>query len=275
MTRLQGKVVLISGVARGQGRSHALRCAAEGAEIIGFDICEDIGSVPYPMASSSDLETTVGLVEAAGGRIVALKADVRRRDEVQAVIDRGIDRFGHLDAVVANAGIFCGAGEVAHSEGAWQDTIDVNLTGTLKTLESSIPALVDSARGGSIVITSSGAGLKAMVRDWKKSSNGYLGYNASKHALVGLMRSYALMLGPYSIRVNSVHPTGVNTAMIDNPTVQEYFASQPENHLLGNAMPVGAIEPSDVSDAVVWLCSDEARYVTGVALPVDAGSLLL
>ena len=268
-------MVLISGVARGQGRSHALRCAAEGADIIGFDICEDIGPVPYRMASFDDLQTTVGLVERAGGRILASKADVRERKELELVVDQGLDRFGSVDLVIANAGIFCGAGELARSDGAWQDTIDVNLTGTFNTLEAAVPALLASGRGGSVVITSSGAGLKAMVRDWNKSSYGYLSYNATKHALVGLMRSYALMLAPHSIRVNSVHPTGVNTAMIDNPVVQEYFASQPENQLLGNAMPIGAIEPSDVSDAVVWLCSDEAKYVTGVALPVDAGSLLL
>jgi SDR family mycofactocin-dependent oxidoreductase len=273
--RLSDKVVLISGVARGQGRSHAIRCAAEGAAVIGFDICEDLASVPYPLATSEDLEATVELVEKAGGEIVVGRADVRDRDGVQAVIDEGLARFGTLSAIIANAGIFCGAGDQAHSEGAWRDTIDVNLTGTFNTLEAAVPALVDAGHGGSIVITSSGAGLKAMIRDRSKSSNGYLSYNASKHGLVGLMRSYALMLAPHVIRVNSVHPTGVNTGMISSSVVQDYFASQPDNHLLGNAMPVEAIESQDVSDAIVWLCSDESKYVTGVALPVDAGSLLL
>jgi SDR family mycofactocin-dependent oxidoreductase len=274
-SRLVDHVVLISGVARGQGRSHALRCVAEGAAVIGFDLCEDIGSVPYPLATEVDLETTVQLVEKAGGKIVAAKADVRDRKQIEAVLDRGLERFGALNAVIANAGIFCGAGEVAHTEGAWQDTIDVNLTGTFNMIETAVPALIETNRGGSIVITSSGAGLKAMIRDRNLSSNGYLSYNASKHGLVGLMRSYALMLAPHRVRVNSIHPTGVNTAMIDNSVVQEYFASQAGNHLLGNAMPVEAIEPEDVSDAVIWLCSDESKYVTGVALPVDAGSLLL
>jgi SDR family mycofactocin-dependent oxidoreductase len=275
MGKLDGKVVLISGVARGQGRSHALRCAAEGAAIIGFDICEDLASVPYPLATADDLEATVHLVEAAGGKIVAGQADVRDRRRVQAVIDSGVEHFGSLHAVIANAGIFCGAGDVAHSEGAWRDTIDVNLTGTFHTLEAAVPVLVDAGQGGSIVITSSGAGLKAMIRDRAMASNGYLSYNASKHGLVGLMRSYALMLAAENIRVNSVHPTAVDTPMISNSIVQEYFASQPDNALLGNAMPVGAIEAKDVSDAVIWLCSDESKYVTGVALPVDAGSLLL
>jgi SDR family mycofactocin-dependent oxidoreductase len=275
MGKLDGKVVLISGVARGQGRSHALRCAAEGAAIIGFDICEDLVSVPYPLATADDLETTVHLVEEAGGKIVVGQADVRDRRRVQAVIDSGVEHFGALHAVIANAGIFCGAGDVAHSEGAWRDTIDVNLTGTFHTLEAAVPVLVDAGQGGSIVITSSGAGLKAMIRDRAMASNGYLSYNASKHGLVGLMRSYALMLAAENIRVNSVHPTAVDTPMISNSIVQEYFASQPDNALLGNAMPVGAIEAKDVSDAVIWLCSDESKYVTGVALPVDAGSLLL
>lgn len=273
--KLDGRTVLISGVARGQGRSHAVRCAAEGAHIVGFDLCADIKSVPYPLATAEDLAETQKLVREAGGAMVARRADVRDRDAVQSVVDEGVAAFGAIDSAVVNAGIFCGAGPQGNTPGAWHDTIDVNLTGTFHTLEAVVPAIIEAHRGGSIVITSSGAGLKAMIVSRSATISGYFSYTASKHALVGLMKAYALSLAAENIRVNSIHPTGVDTPMIQGQMVRDYFAQNAATSLFRNAMPVEAIAPSDVTDAVLWLLSNEARYVTGTALPIDAGSNLM
>ncbi|WP_084027703.1 mycofactocin-coupled SDR family oxidoreductase [Mycobacterium avium] len=266
MTRLQGKVAFITGAARGQGRSHAVRLAEEGADIIAIDICAPIASVPYPLATVDDLEQTVKEVEALGRRIVARQADVRNEAGLKAAFDAGIDALGPVDIVVANAGIAPLALREPHE--AWQDVIDVNLTGAFNTVETAIPSMIDRGEGGSIVLTSSSAGLNGVGGP----SRGGLGYTASKHGLVGLMRSYANNLAPYGIRVNTVHPTGVNTPMVVNEAMQQMLVELPSlASAIANALPVDMVEPVDISNAIAFLVSDEGRYITGITMPVDAG----
>ncbi|MBU8813053.1 mycofactocin-coupled SDR family oxidoreductase [Mycolicibacterium goodii] len=264
---LSGKVAFITGAARGQGRAEAVRLAADGADIIAVDLCDQISTVPYPLATPDDLATTVGLVEEAGGRIVARRADVRDEPELAAALSAGLDEFGRLDIVVANAGI---APMQSGPEG-WRDVIDVNLTGVHHTVEVAIPTMVEQGDGGSIVLISSVAGLLGIGG----GDRGSLGYTAAKHGVVGLMRAYANHLAPHSIRVNSIHPTGVDTPMIDNEFTRGWLARVTEEtgHPvdMGNALPVQAIQAEDVANAVAWLVSDQARFVTGVTLPVDAG----
>jgi SDR family mycofactocin-dependent oxidoreductase len=264
--RVAGKVAFITGAARGQGRSHAVRLAEEGADIIAVDICAQIDSVPYPLAVPADLEETVHLVKQAGGRIVARSADVRDPDSLAAAFDAGVRELGPVDIVVANAGI----APLSQPEkfSAWNDVIDVNLTGVFNTVETAIPSMTERGAGGAIVLISSTAGLTGITGP----TRGGLGYAASKHGIVGLMRNYANNLARYSIRVNTVHPTGVNTPMVVNEAVEKFLANDPSlSNDMSNALPVEMLEPADISNAILWLVSEEARYVTGVALPVDAG----
>jgi SDR family mycofactocin-dependent oxidoreductase len=267
MAGLKGKVAFITGAARGQGRAEAVRLASDGANIIAVDICDQIASVPYPMATSDDLAATVKLVEDTGARIVAREADVRDQQTLKTTLQAGLDEFGRVDIVVANAGI---APMMAGADG-WRDVVDVNLTGVYHTVEAARPTMVEQGDGGSIVLISSAAGLVGIGGD----DPGGLGYTASKHGVVGLMRSYANILAPHSIRVNSIHPTGVNTPMINNEFTRawlEKLVAESDTPIdMGNAMPVDALEPEDIAAAVAWLVSDEARYVTGITLPVDAG----
>ena len=265
--RLEGKVAFITGAARGQGRSHAVRLAQEGADIIAVDICAQIGSVGYPMATPEDLAETAKEVEALDRRIVARQADVRDEAGLRAAFEAGVAELGPVDIVLANAGIApMSVGEEPHE--AWQDAIDVNLTGVFNTVEIAIPSMIERGAGGAIVLTSSTAGLTGIGG----AGRGGLGYTASKHGVVGLMRSYANVLAPHRIRVNSVHPTGVNTPMVVNDVMQQFLAADPSlSEAMANALPVDMVEPVDISNAIVWLVSDDARYVTGVTLPVDAG----
>lgn len=270
---LEGKVAFISGGARGQGRSHAIRLAEEGADIVTFDICEQFGSVAYQGATEDDLAETVKAVEALDRRIVAKKADVRDRSAVEAVFAEGIAELGRVDIVLANAGIMPIIGEPAAQEQAWHDCIDVMLTGVVHTCEAAIPTLIEQGQGGSIIITSSTAGLKAPVRVLDMKSYGLLGYIAAKHGVVGLMRSYANSLGPYSIRANTIHPTGVNSPMIANPEFAALAEEQPSlMDAMHNTLPVPMIEAVDISNAIVYLSSEAGRYVNGICLPVDAGA---
>ena len=267
MGELSGKVAFITGAARGQGRAHAVKLATEGADIIALDLCEQIASVPYPLATPEDLDATVKLVEETGARIVACQADVRDRDAVKAAVRAGTETLGdRLDIVIANAGIAPMA-----EPGAWQDVIDVNLTGVYHTIDVAMKPMIKYGNGGSIVLTSSVAGLVGLGSPMA----GSVGYAAAKHGIVGIMRVYANFLAQYSIRVNSVHPAGVNTPMIDNEFIRSWLdgiAQQTEGGPdMGNALPVQALEPEDIANAAFWLVSDAARYVTGVALPVDAG----
>jgi len=282
MRGLEGKVAFITGAARGQGRSHALRLAQEGVRIVAADICQQIESVPYPLSSTADLDETIALVEKEGGQILARRADVRDRGSLAKVLDEAWDRFGRLDIVVANAGVApLAASRTSTTDEVWDDVLAVNLTGVWNTVVAAIPKIIEGSTGGSLVLTSSTAGLKGLgswsrergIGSW--TSAGGPAYSVSKHGVVGIMRSLAVDLAPHSIRVNTIHPTGVNTPMIVNDAMKEYLAAQATTaNAMTNALPVDMIEASDVSDAVAWLVSDEARYVTGVALPVDAGYLV-
>ncbi|PZF79524.1 mycofactocin-coupled SDR family oxidoreductase [Jiangella anatolica] len=273
--RVEGKVAFITGAARGQGRSHAVRLAQEGADIIAVDICEDIPSVSrfYAGATEADLAETVEQVEALDRRIVATKADVRDYDALKSALDDGVAQLGHVDIVSANAGIFI-FGDQSHlvSEQDWRDVTDINQTGVWHTCKAAIPHLIEQGSGGSIVITSSTAGLKGTPN--------VAPYTASKHAVVGLMRTLALELAPHSIRVNTVHPTSVDTGMIQNESTYRLFLPDAEHPSRAdaepvfrtiNALPVPWVDPVDISNAVLFLASDEARYVTGLELKVDAG----
>ncbi|WP_024440576.1 MULTISPECIES: mycofactocin-coupled SDR family oxidoreductase [unclassified Mycobacterium] len=271
MGSLDGKVAFITGAARGQGRSHAVRLASEGANIIGVDICADIAANGYPMASRDELDETVTLVEAAGGKMLATVADVRDFYALKSAVDAGVEQFGRLDIVCANAGIAPTAFRETSIEedlDMWTAVIDVNLVGSFHTAKAAIPHLIAGERGGAIVFTSSTAGLKG----FGGSQGGGLGYAASKHGIVGLMRTLANALAPYSIRVNTVHPTAVNTMMATNPQMTAFLEAYPDGgpHLQ-NPMPVGMLEPEDISAAIAYLVSDAAQYVTGVTFPVDAG----
>ncbi len=271
MGSLDGRVAFITGVARGQGRSHAVRLAAEGADIIGVDICADIPSNKYPLATRAELDETIALVRDQGRRMVGSIADVREFATVRAALDAGVAEFGRLDIVCANAGIAPLSLEQVPIEtelAQWTDVIGVNLSGTFHTVRAAIPHLIAGGRGGSIILTSSTAGLVGMGG----LDGGGLGYAASKHAIVGIMRCLANNLAAQSIRVNTVHPTAVNTMMAVNPQMMEWAANNPDGgpHLM-NPMPVSLLEPRDISDAVAFLASDAAKYITGVTLPVDAG----
>lgn len=266
MGKLDGKVAFITGAARGQGRSHAIRLAQEGAEIIALDICKQVETVAYPMATPEDLAETVKQVEALDRRILAREADVRDSEAVKSVLDEGVAELGRVDIVLANAGIAPLSMNPRPEE--WQDVVDINLTGVYNTVQAAVPTMIEQGDGGAIVITSSTAGLNGIGGN----TPGGLGYTASKHGVVGLMRSYANYLAPHSIRVNTVHPTGVNTPMVVNDAMQEFIAQDPAlSNAMANALPVEMLEAVDISNAILWLVSDDARYVTGITVPVDAG----
>ena len=274
--RVAGKVAFITGAARGQGRSHAIRLAQEGADIIAVDICEDVPGIPYPGATEADLAETVKQVEALDRRIVAAKADVRDYAGLKAALDDGVAQLGRLDIVSANAGI--GTAPVAAwemDESVWQTMIDINLTGVWHTTKAAIPHLIEGGHGGSIILTSSAAGLQAYEN--------IAHYVSAKHGVVGLMRTLALELAPHFIRVNSIHPTQVDTPMIQNEPTWRLFRPDLEHPTEAdfapasqamNALPIPWVDPVDISNAVLYLASDESRYVTGVTLPVDAGAVI-
>jgi SDR family mycofactocin-dependent oxidoreductase len=273
---LAGKVAYITGAARGQGRSHAIRLAEGGADIIGVDLCAQIEGVAYPMSTPADLDETVRLVEKAGGRMVAGVGDVRDADSLAAVYESGLAQFGRLDFVVANAGIMPIFGAASRARPVWDLCLDVLLTGVLNTVEVTYPRIVEQGEGGSIVIIGSLAALQPMMRTEARHTFGMLGYGAAKAALSSLTRNYASILAEHRIRVNVLHPTGVNTPMINNDMVTEYFAHvhPDEVNMSANAIPTRAIEPEDVSAAVFWLCSDDSRFYTGNDMRIDAGASL-
>jgi (+)-trans-carveol dehydrogenase len=273
--RVEGKVAFITGAARGQGRSHAIRLAQEGADIIAVDLAAQVDSVPYPMSTPDDLAETVKEVEALDRRIVATQADVRDFGALKAAVDDGVAQLGRLDIVSANAGIVSFGTLDEMPEQTWRDMIDTNLTGVWHAAKAAIPHLRAGGRGGSIILTSSAAGLMAYP--------GAGHYVSAKHGVVGLMRTLALELAPDMIRVNSLHPTQVDTDMIMNeptfklfrpdlehPTVDDF---RPASQAM-NALPIAWVEPVDISNALLFLASDEARYITGVTLPVDAGAVI-
>jgi SDR family mycofactocin-dependent oxidoreductase len=277
MGKLDGKVALITGAARGQGRSHALRLAQEGADVIAVDRCADVPTVGYPMATEEDLAETVRQVEALDRRVVSRVADVRDTAALTAAVDEGVAELGRLDIVLANAGIASFAPVEDLTDEVWDEMIDINLTGVFKTVRAAVPHLRAHGQGGAIVLTSSTAGIKGL--------GNLAHYVAAKHGVVGLVKTFANELAPDMIRVNSVHPTAVSTDMIHNrETYGNFVPDKAADEVTQddvaplfqglNAMPVPWVEAADISNAVLWLVSDDARYVTGVQLPVDAGSVV-
>ena len=274
--RVEGKVAFITGVARGQGRSHAIRLAQEGADIIGVDLLEPIPGAPYDGATQEDLDDTVQQVEALDRRIITTKADVRDFDGLKAAVDAGVAELGRLDIVSANAGISTAMMPTDQlDEATWQNMIDTNLTGVWHTAKATIPHLKTGGRGGSIIMTSSEAGIRGYAN--------IAHYVSAKHGVVGLMRTLAMELAPDSIRVNSIHPTQVDTPMIQNAATYDLFTGKQgsskdefaDASRAVIALPIPWVEAVDISNAVLFLASDEARYITGVPLPVDGGNFLI
>ena len=274
--RVEGKVAFISGAARGQGRSHAVRLAQEGADIIAFDICGPIDNLAYPHSTPADLAQTVELVKAQNRQIVAAQADARDYDALKALVDSGVEQLGRLDIIVANAGVGTD-GRKLHKirENVWQDMLDINLSGVWHTVKAAVPHILSGGRGGSIVLTSSVGGRKAYP------NTGH--YIAAKHGVIGLMRAFAVELGQDMIRVNSVLPSQVSTTMVMNDSTYRLFRPDLPNpgpddfapiSQMMHTLPVPWVDAIDVSNAVLFLASDESRYITGVSLPVDAGALL-
>ena len=265
---LQGRVCLITGAARGQGRSHALRLAAEGAAIVAFDVCKEVTTIGYPAATEADLEETVAQVEAAGGKIVARRGDVRSRADLDAAVADAVENFGRLDVVVANAGLSAWGKLWEIDDDVFQALVDVNLIGVWRTFAAAVPTLIEQGEGGSLIAISSSCGLKAQP--------GQAHYSSSKHGVVGLVKSAALELGPHQIRVNGIAPGGVDTPMGNNPALTELLEANPAYGVaFGQALPEPYLAPVDaISTAVCYLASDASRYITGIQLPIDMGAII-
>jgi (+)-trans-carveol dehydrogenase len=273
--QLEGKVAFITGAARGQGRSHALTLAREGADIIAVDVCKQVETVPYDTSRPEDLAETVRQVEALDRRIIASEVDIRDFAALKQAVDTGVAELGRLDIVLANAGISVPAPTLEMDDETWQTMIDVNLTGQWKTLKAAVPHIIAGGRGGSVVITSSLAALKANAN--------IAHYAAAKAGLIGLMRTLAVELAPQSIRVNTIHPTTVNTPMVLNEPTYRLFRPDLENPtredydvaaLTLNKMPTTGLDPIDISNAILYLVADSGRFVTGTTHVVDAGGQL-
>ncbi|WGL54116.1 mycofactocin-coupled SDR family oxidoreductase [Nocardioides sp. BP30] len=275
MGQLDGQVAFITGAARGQGRSHAVALAAEGADIIAVDLCAQAETVPYPMATREDLQQTVKEVEGLGRRIVAREADVRDLAALTSAVEDGVAELGRLDIVIANAGISTPASTLEMSEEVWDEMIEINLTGQWKTVKAAVPHIRQGGRGGSVVITSSLAAIYANPNTAH--------YSAAKAGLVMFAKVLAKELGPENIRVNTLHPTTVATGMILNDATYRLFrpdleaptrADFEEAALTLNKLPIPALEPVDISRAVLYLVGESGRYVTGTTLVLDAGGQL-
>ncbi|HUZ10362.1 MAG TPA: mycofactocin-coupled SDR family oxidoreductase [Acidimicrobiales bacterium] len=273
MGAVEGKVAFVTGAARGQGRSHAVRLAREGADIVAVDICAPIASISYPPSTPGDLAETARLVAAEGRRILARQVDVRDFDAMERVVRDGIGELGRLDIVIANAGIATSDSLLTCDPAVWREVIDIDLTGAFNTVLAGVRPMVDQGEGGSVVLISSMLGLRATA--------GVPAYTAAKHGLVGLMRSAAHELAPHRIRVNSVHPGNVRTAMIENEGMFRLFRPDLPAPTLADAAPGFAsmnllpdpwLEVTDITEAVLWLVAESGRYVTGVTLPVDLGA---
>jgi SDR family mycofactocin-dependent oxidoreductase len=277
--RVEGKVAFVTGAARGQGRSHAIRLAEEGADIIAVDICAQIESNPYPLATPEDLEETAKAVENAGRRIVARTGDVRDRTQLQEVLEEGIRELGHLDVVVANAGILPMAmGDPLATD--FVDAVDVDLVGVMNAVAVALPHLPD---GASVVVTGSTAGMMPGAADNPVMGPGGAGYSWSKRVIISYVEQLALHLAPRFIRANAIHPTNCNTHLLHNDGLYQLFRPDVENPTRDDvlpafttfqAMPIPYVEPLDISNLVLFLASDESRYITGQQIRVDAGSLL-
>jgi SDR family mycofactocin-dependent oxidoreductase len=277
MSRFSGKVAVVTGSGRGQGRNHAIRLAAEGADVVALDICHDIDSVAYDMATRADLEETARLVRQHGRNVITAEVDVRDAAAVAGAVVDAAQQLGGIDIVLANAGIGLMKANLDPAR-AFRDQLDVNLVGVWNTVQAAAPLMIEQRRGGAIVLTSSAFGLTGRGGDGAGGNDGYV---ASKHGVVGLMRTFANWLAPHGIRVNCVNPSGVATRMVLNPAVEAMFGGgdhpAPDPKPTGdvaNLLDVALVEVDDVTAAVAFLASDEARYITGVALPVDAGMLV-
>jgi len=275
--RVEGKVAFITGAARGQGRAHAVRLAEEGADIVAVDICQQIDSNPYPLATPDDLDETARLVKDLGRRVVAVQADVREREQLRSALESGVQEVGRLDIVVANAGI-CPLGDQPAS--AFLDAVDVDLVGVMNTVSIALPHLPD---GASIVITGSTAGLMQGTTDNPVLGPGGAGYSYAKRTLVTYSEALALQLAPRMIRVNTIHPTNCDTHLLNHELLYRVFRPDLEHptredalpaFTMFQAMPIPYVEPIDISHLVLFLASDESRYITGQQIRVDAGSLL-
>lgn len=275
MGRVAGKVALITGAARGIGRAQVLRLAEEGADIIAVDICRPVETTVTPPSTSDDLAEVALLAEKEGARVVTGVIDIRDGGSLTEIVSEAVADLGGLDIVCATAGITSKGAAVELSEEAWQTMLDVNLTGVWRTCKATIPHLIDRG-GGAMVLTSSLAGLRGLRT--------VAHYTAAKHGVVGLMRSLAHEVAPYGIRVNTVHPTNVDTPMIQNQAVRAAFRPDldsptredfAEAARTMNMLPIPWVEPRDIANATLFLASEEARYVTAVALPVDAGATQL
>jgi SDR family mycofactocin-dependent oxidoreductase len=275
MGKHEGKVAVISGGARGQGRAHAIKLASEGADIVVFDICEQLPTVDVPMATLADLEETARLVRETGRRVIALRGDVRDSDSLAQVRDTALAEFGQIDIVVANAGIVSLGSAVSMSDAMWDEMIAVNLSGVFKTVRACLPPMIDSGRGGVAILTASTASFRAY--------DSHVHYTTAKHGVIGLMRSLAYELVSHNIRVNAVAPAAVATPLVQNEVMYNLFTGGREDATFDdvraaftglNLMKEPWVQAEDVANAVSWLASDEARYITGVALPIDLGLLI-
>jgi SDR family mycofactocin-dependent oxidoreductase len=271
--RVAGKVALITGGARGQGRAQAVLFAQEGADVILVDICESMATIPYQLATKAELEETAELVTQAGGQVVAHPADVRDGESLARAVSAGLERFGHIDILCANAGVLSYGNAWEFTDQQWDEVVDTVLTGVFKTVRAVVPTMLAQGEPASIVLNSSTAGLKGAPN--------IAHYAAAKHGVVGYARSLALELAPHHIRVNTVHPAGIDSAMVRNEATYRIFRPDLDDPGIDdataafqqiNALPIGLMEPVDVARAVLFLASDDARYVTGVALPIDAGA---
>ncbi|OBG39718.1 mycofactocin-coupled SDR family oxidoreductase [Mycobacterium sp. E3198] len=273
MGELDDTVAVITGAARGQGRSHAVALAEQGADIIAVDICADIDAIPYPLGTKADLDETARLVADAGRKVVPVVADVRDLAQLEAGVRAGIDELGEIDIVIANAGVVAIGDTDTHSEPVFNTIVDTNLKGVWHTMLATVPSIIRKGRGGSVVLVSSAQGLTGKGGD---GSAAMFGYAASKHAVVGLMRSAANAYAQHKIRVNSVNPSGVATPMILNDFVANRMLENPNPAVSQTLLPgVPLVEPRDVTEAVLWLVGPRSRYVTGVSIPVDAGHVVM
>ena len=270
-----GKVVLVTGAARGQGRAHAVRFAEEGADVIAVDVCAQLDSVAYPMPPPEDPHETARRGVNPGRRVDAEPCDVRDRDRLADVVAAGVGEFGRLDFVLANAGILPIAGDQGRSITAFTDAVAVMLNGVYFTVDAALPALLRNPDGGAIVITSSAAGFTSVSTGFDTMNHGAAGYTAAKHGVIGVMRHFARSLAEKNIRVNSVHPGGVATPMVLNEALAQWSGEHPSSSQAQQALlAMPMMEPEHISDTMVYLCGPAGRYVTGVALPVDAGQTL-
>jgi SDR family mycofactocin-dependent oxidoreductase len=274
VTRLDGKIAFITGAARGQGRTHAVRLAQEGADIVAVDLCRQQANLDYTSGTPEDLEETVRLVEKEGRRIIARAADVRDQASLDVVVDEALREFGGIDILVSNAGISNQGSVVGLTDQQWEDILGTNLVGAWHSCRAVLPSMIERGAGGSVIFVSSTVGLRG--------APGQAHYSASKHGMQGLMLSLANEVGQHNIRVNSVNPGAVNTEMAINESLLKMFLPDIENPTPADAadlfsnltlLPIPWVEPEDVSNAVLWLASDEARFVTGAAIPVDGGQL--